>query len=247
MAQNNRIIVSVDLDCFYAQCAQRADPSLWNQTIPIGVLQRSFVATTNHVARRIGAPKCGSRSTVVKACPTIKLIQQDMALYRRESSRIHEKISLFFSQLFLSARKIAIEKSGIDEFLIDLSPMLSDEQQRLSVLLENEQLYGHFLFVAPSDWLFVDNGGGGGGGAQTALPRVASEHDASLLLASKIGNRLRKRLLDDLGYTVTVGVATNKSLAKMAGSSHKPDTLSVVSSSRAQDFLSNICLRKIAG
>ena len=110
MNNQNKIILSIDLDCFYAQCAEIKDPLLKNK--PIGILQRSFVATTNYVARNLGSPKCGARADIVHRCPSIKLVQQDMALYRQESLKIHEFVREFFDS-FHSKTPISIEKTGL--------------------------------------------------------------------------------------------------------------------------------------
>lgn len=81
------VILAIDVNCFYAQAEEIHNPELAQQ--PIGVLQRSFVvrlpqrvaallpvsrtrsrqATTNYVARRLGAPKCGSKRDVLARCP----------------------------------------------------------------------------------------------------------------------------------------------------------------------------------
>ena len=53
----------------------------------------------------------------------------------------------------------------------------------------------------------------------------------------EIARSLRARVLDDTGLTVTVGVAGNKFLAKLASTRGKPDGLFVVPPSRTLEFL----------
>lgn len=127
-----------------------------------------------------------------------------------------------------------------DEYLIDLTDFFeSNEKLRNDLLCE--PLLGHFMLAAHSDWLFFDND------VDRQSVQTISEHEQQLLIASKLASRLRAKLRQQLGYTVTVGVAHSKSVAKMAGSSHKPDTLSCVSPAKASLFLTDIPLRHIAG
>ena len=55
--------------------------------------------------------------------------------------------------------------------------------------------------------------------------------------AVRIGRELRRRVREETGLTLTVGVAGNKFLAKLASTRGKPDGLFVVPPSRALEFL----------
>jgi nucleotidyltransferase/DNA polymerase involved in DNA repair len=62
---------------------------------------------------------------------------------------------------------------------------------------------------------------------------------ARALLGDAVGiaRRLRARVRDEVGLALTVGVAANKFLAKLASTSGKPDGLLVVPAGRALEFL----------
>lgn len=46
-----RVVASVDLDCFYAQCEEIRRPEL--KGLPIGVQQKHIVVTSNYTARKV--------------------------------------------------------------------------------------------------------------------------------------------------------------------------------------------------
>ena len=50
----DRIVASVDLDCFYAQCEELRHPELKGK--PVGVQQKLLVVTSNYEARKVQIP-----------------------------------------------------------------------------------------------------------------------------------------------------------------------------------------------
>ena len=53
---HSRVIVHIDIDCFYAQVEMVSDPSLVSR--PLGIQQKNLVVTCNYVARAVGVGKC---------------------------------------------------------------------------------------------------------------------------------------------------------------------------------------------
>ena len=58
---------------------------------------------------------------------------------------------------------------------------------------------------------------------------------------------LRQRVADEIGLTISVGVATSKSVAKIASDMDKPDGLTVVPPGTERDFLAPLPVRKLWG
>ena len=46
---HSRVIIHIDIDCFYAQVEMVSDPSLVSK--PLGIQQKNIVVTCNYVAR----------------------------------------------------------------------------------------------------------------------------------------------------------------------------------------------------
>jgi DNA polymerase-4 len=62
-----------------------------------------------------------------------------------------------------------------------------------------------------------------------------------------IGRALKARVLDEAGLVVSVGVATNKLVAKVASDLRKPDALVVVPPGEEADFLAPLPIRRLWG
>lgn len=74
-----------------------------------------------------------------------------------------------------------------------------------------------------------------------------SEHLGSFGSATAIAEAIRRRVREERGLTVSVGVAPNKLVAKIASDQDKPDGLTVVRPHQVADFLAPLPVRRIHG
>ncbi|ETE64973.1 DNA polymerase iota, partial [Ophiophagus hannah] len=72
----NRIIVHLDLDCFYAQVEMICNPELRSK--PLGVQQKYLVVTCNYEARNLGVTKLMGVKEAKEKCPDLILIAEEM-------------------------------------------------------------------------------------------------------------------------------------------------------------------------
>jgi DNA polymerase-4 len=109
----DRKIIHIDMDCFYAAIEEREDPSLRGKPVAVGGSSRRGVLTTaNYEARKYG---CRSAMPVYKAlelCPHLILLPVRFDLYRAESSRIRAIFGRFTD---------LIEPLSLDEAYLDVS------------------------------------------------------------------------------------------------------------------------------
>ncbi|XP_025026584.1 DNA polymerase iota isoform X3 [Python bivittatus] len=83
----NRIIVHLDLDCFYAQVEMIYNPELRSK--PLGVQQKYLVVTCNYEARKVGVKKCMGVEEAKAKCPDLVLVNgEDLTKYREFSYRV---------------------------------------------------------------------------------------------------------------------------------------------------------------
>jgi DNA polymerase-4 len=75
----------------------------------------------------------------------------------------------------------------------------------------------------------------------------AADHDTSLQKSCDIGKRLKHRILAERGLTATVGVGSNKLLAKIASDFQKPNGFTLILESEKVKFLRPLCVGKIYG
>ncbi|XP_075345215.1 DNA polymerase iota isoform X2 [Mycteria americana] len=82
-----RVIVHVDLDCFYAQVEMIRNPELRDK--PLGVQQKSIVVTSNYEARKLGVKKLMSVKDAKEKCPQLILVNgEDLTPYREMSYKV---------------------------------------------------------------------------------------------------------------------------------------------------------------
>ncbi|TRY62618.1 hypothetical protein TCAL_00417 [Tigriopus californicus] len=189
-----RVIIHIDLDCFYAQVEMVRQPALRSQ--PMGVRQKQMVITTNYTARARGIPKSGSVQALTQAYPELILVNgEDLYEYRRFSQRIFEVVS---SMTFAHA----VERLGMDENFIDVTPWV------------------HAHLSAPAE---IDPSPVQGHVFQAASWDKSDPVHRCLALGSVLAQRIRTRIREELGLTSAAGIAVNKTLAKLVGGCHKPD------------------------
>jgi nucleotidyltransferase/DNA polymerase involved in DNA repair len=86
-----RVIIALDMDCFYASVAVQNDRALADS--PVGVVQKHVVVTANYEARRRGVSKMCTVRKAVSACPDLKLVDgSDLAPFRRAASHVRAAV-----------------------------------------------------------------------------------------------------------------------------------------------------------
>jgi DNA polymerase-4 len=75
----------------------------------------------------------------------------------------------------------------------------------------------------------------------------AEDADASLLKVVPLARHLKQRILSERNLTATIGIASNKLLAKIASDHKKPDGLTVISEREKVSFLRPLPVRVIYG
>ncbi|XP_065788827.1 DNA polymerase iota isoform X2 [Muntiacus reevesi] len=93
-----RVIVHVDLDCFYAQVEMISNPELKDK--PLGIQQKYLVVTCNYEARKLGVKKLMSVRDAKEKCPQLVLVNgEDLTRYREMSYKVTEMVEKRLEQL----------------------------------------------------------------------------------------------------------------------------------------------------
>ncbi|XP_038073485.1 DNA polymerase iota-like isoform X2 [Patiria miniata] len=195
---HTRTIIHIDLDCYYAQVEMVRNPAL--RTKPLGIQQKYLLVTCNYVARARGVTKLMRITDALQRCPDLVIVNgEDLTHYREMSYRITELLQQF-SPL--------VERLGFDENFIDVSHLVSQRLQREEGRTE---VFGHVYGETATN-------------SETNSPPICTcGCHQRLLLASHIAHEMREALWTQLGLTSCAGVAHNKLLAKLVGSTHKPN------------------------
>ena len=128
---HERVIIHIDIDCFYAQVEMMHDESLRNK--PIGIQQKYLLVTCNYIARKYGVRKLQSLKEAKRLCPEIIIINgEDLDKYREASQNIfHFLVSNFTPKC---------ERLGFDETFLDITELVnkSIEEEKVSICKESE-------------------------------------------------------------------------------------------------------------
>ncbi|MBI4346579.1 MAG: DNA polymerase IV [Elusimicrobia bacterium] len=112
-----RIVLHVDMDCFFAAVEEREDPGLRGRPVivgsdPKGGVGRGIVATCNYEARRYGVRSALPISIAFQRCPQGVYLRPRFELYSQASSKV-------MRHLYEAAD--VLEPAGIDEAYLDVS------------------------------------------------------------------------------------------------------------------------------
>lgn len=114
-----RAIVHVDLDAFYASVAQRDDPSLRGKPVVVsGNSRRSVVLTASYEARPFGVRSAMPLYQALERCADLVVVRPDFAAYKAASGAV-----------FAIIREAAsvVERLSLDEAFLDLGEVTIDE------------------------------------------------------------------------------------------------------------------------
>jgi DNA polymerase-4 len=184
---NQRAIIHLDLDAFYASVEQLRRPELRGKPVIVGGageghLARSVVSAASYEARRFGVRSAMPMGQARRLCPQAVVVPVDFTAYRAASADV-----------FCLAHEVTplVEPLSLDEAYLDV----------------------------------------------TATPGVPGE----------IAAGLRDRILARTELHASFGVATSKTVAKIASDLRKPRGFVVVEPSQEAEFLAPLPLRALPG
>lgn len=210
-SSSSRVVVHVDLDCFYAQVEMISNPELKGK--PLGVQQKYLVVTCNYEARELGIKKLMNVRDAKEKCPQLVLVNgEDLTRYREMSYKVTELLEEF-SPL--------VERLGFDENFVDLTEMVEKRLQQLHsdelpVLTVSGHVYNN-QSINLHDTLHI-----------------------RLLVGSQIAAEMREAMYNQLGLTGCAGVASNKLLAKLVSGVFKPNQQTVLLPESSQDLIHSL-------
>ena len=115
MEQHERLVLHVDMDCFFAAVEQRDHPEFKGKPVIVGGLSaRGVVSTASYEARAYGVRSAMPMALAKRKCPAGIFLQGSYRQYGAVSAQIFEILSRF-SPL--------IEPLSIDEGFLDLTGM----------------------------------------------------------------------------------------------------------------------------
>lgn len=221
---------------------ENARPTL--KSLPLGIKQKSILATCNYVARARGVRKLQLISEAKKLCPELVLADgEDLSAFRDVSKRLYSLLRSY-------SWNNKAERLGLDEIFLDVTDIIDYNVGLLNV----NTLSNSFFCLSrddPEKGFALD-------ASAIAGSSIGHAHDVGestsplyvrLVLASHLARHLRLRIEEE-GYTSACGISTNKILAKLVGNTNKPrnqTTLLALQQDDVLTFMDTHGLRKVPG
>ncbi|KAF2036145.1 DNA/RNA polymerase [Setomelanomma holmii] len=199
-------VIHFDYDCFYASVFENENPSL--KTLPLAVQQKQIVVTCNYEARRRGLYKLQLISEAKRLCPDVVIVLgEDLNRFRNASKELYAFLRSF-------SWNVRCERLGFDEVFMDVSDII---EYNASILNANNLRHSFFCLSKhdPTVGFPFD--------ATIVAGHTYPETSNDTLVQANQQQYMRGRLESEKGYTATVGISTNKVLAKLVGNLHKPN------------------------
>ncbi len=155
---DQRKIIHIDMDAFYASVEQRDNPELRGKPVAVGHADaRGVVAASSYEARRFGVKSAMSSQKAKRLCPDLIFVRGRMSHYKEVSQQIHaifheytdiiEPISL--DEAFLDVTE---NKPGIP-LAVDIAKEIKAKiRERLNLVASAGVSYNKFLAKIASDY-----------------------------------------------------------------------------------------------
>ncbi|WP_224336824.1 DNA polymerase Y family protein [Haloprofundus halobius] len=215
-----RIVLHVDMDCFYASCERLREPELEGKPVVVGMGYEpgeghGAVATASYEAREHGVDSAQPITGALNALPRAEDTELDadgdpiapdipaVGHYRPVDMAFYKEVSAQVKEILHDCADVVREVS-IDEAYLDVTE-------------------------------------------RTAWQTVGGGDDERRTLAEGYARHVKQRIDRDVGVTASVGVGPNMSVAKVASDYDKPNGLVVVRPDEVRSFLDPLDIEEVHG
>ncbi len=223
-----RFIIHVDMDAFFASVEQVLHPDLVGKAVVVGggIEGRGVVASASYEARRFGLKAGMPIFRARELCRDGIFVAPNFGEYNRFSARVFD---------LLCRVSPSVEQASLDDAYVDLRGC--------------ERMYGTWSarplarlpFGRAADGVYRRS-------EKRALPaelRVLVPQDSRW--AAAVGLWIRRLVRAQTGLGVSVGVGSNKLVARTASGFCKPGGITLVEPGREADFLAMLPLNDVPG
>ncbi|KAI8808330.1 hypothetical protein BJ742DRAFT_853689 [Cladochytrium replicatum] len=259
--KKQRVILHVDLDCFYAQVEHRRLDIPHSE--PLCVQQWQSLIAVNYAARARGVRRFHTAEEAKKICPEVRLVhvatfvEGEMVPRYREgeegslkvSQRTH-KVSLESYRnaskeifgVFKTFSNLDVERAGIDEAYLDVT----EEVHRR--IFESPNVWpGELDEEGPVSTWSDDLGRLAGETGDEPTTTSRGYPDLAINLAAHLSKEIRAAVLKETKFTCSSGISPNKTVSKLCSPLNKPNGQAVLRSSQVLKFMATVEVTSIRG
>ncbi|XP_052901398.1 DNA polymerase eta [Anopheles moucheti] len=251
----DRVVVLVDMDCFYCQVEEKLNPAIRGR--PIAVVQYNpwqggGIIAVNYPARAEGVTRHMRGDEAKQHCPEIELPQvpqvrgkADLTRYREAGKEVADVLKSFTPLL---------ERASIDEAYLDITERVLSRIREMNegkFQLLPEKLADTFAVGYENIGEFVkklSNTFDAGSAENNTPDRLEyKKSDIKLLVGASIVNEIRAAVKEKTGYECSAGIAHNKILAKLTAGFHKPNKQTILPIDSISKLYETLPLKKVKG
>uniref|UniRef100_A0A182SZI3 DNA polymerase eta n=1 Tax=Anopheles maculatus TaxID=74869 RepID=A0A182SZI3_9DIPT len=251
----DRVVVLVDMDCFYCQVEEKLNPAIRGK--PIAVVQYNpwqggGIIAVNYPARAEGVTRHMRGDEAKQHCPEIELPQvpqvrgkADLTRYREAGKEVADVLKSFTPLL---------ERASIDEAYLDITERVLSRIREMNegkFQLLPEKLANTFAVGYENIGEFVkklSNTFETGSAENNTPDRLEyKKSDIKLLVGASIVNEIRAAVKEKTGYECSAGIAHNKILAKLTAGFHKPNKQTILPIDSISKLYETLPLKKVKG
>ncbi|XP_063700810.1 DNA polymerase eta [Culicoides brevitarsis] len=257
----DRVIVLVDMDCFYCQVEEKLNPELKNK--PIAVVQYNEwrgggIIAVNYAARAAGVTRHMRGDEAKEHCPDIILCKvpnvrgkADLSKYRDAGKEVAQVLGTFSPLL---------ERASVDEAYLDITESVHAKLREMNTgtfKLDASKFGATHAVGYDNIGTFVQELTSRCGGNfedepifenETEYERNALKRsDLKLLIGAAIVNDIRATVKEKTGYECSAGIFHNKILAKLTAGMHKPNQQTLLPVRKVPELYSTLPVGKVKG
>ncbi|XP_018793219.1 PREDICTED: DNA polymerase eta [Bactrocera latifrons] len=263
----NRVVVLVDMDCFFCQVEEKLNPQLKGQ--PIAVVQYNAwrgggIIAVNYAAREKGVTRHMRGDEAKERCPEIQLVKvpnirekADLGKYREAGKEVATVLQRFTPLL---------GRASVDEAYLDITEEVNKRLEDMnagSFMLQPAALINTYAvgYTGIGDYLnvitkhfnepneeYLDTEYGSYAQAHDYADMAAvRQSDIRLIIGAAVASEVRAAVKAETGYECSAGIAHNKILAKLACGINKPNKQTILPLGEIPKLFETLPLTKIHG
>ena len=234
-----RVVWLVDLDAFYVSVERLKDPSLRGKPVIVGHAsrERGVVCSAAYEARALGVHSAMPMSRALAACPRAIVVPPDFPAYEAASGDVFRRLRAVAPRLErVSIDEAYLDLSGVDPTGVDPTDVDPTDRGARATRCGNDR----------ADGLGAERHSEGGRSPGRPSNAEGGGGDVSLGWVD-VAARVRARLLADTGLSVSIGIASSKSVAKVAANLAKPGGVLEVARGHEAAFLAGLPVDALPG
>ncbi|CAK9804299.1 DNA polymerase eta [Anthophora quadrimaculata] len=249
-SNNDRIIVLIDMDCFFCQVEAKLQPEYAGK--PLAVVQYSQwqhggIIAVNYEAREYGITRHMRGEEAKEKCPELILAsvpclrgKADTSRYRNAGRHVIDTIKKHCN---------VIERASVDEAYLDITDIVNTRMSTNFNSLEYLVTKLSNTFVVGYSEVGINNEEERSKGTRTWITNVFKElqdvEAQKLVIAGIVVEEIRSDIFNKTGFKCSAGIAQNKILAKLACGLHKPDRQTILPATAVSSLYSKLPIKKV--